>query len=200
MPKASLPVDWDVVKGLYLQGVPVSTLSERFGINANTLRAKASKKGWNAIVGTEKERKDQITEKSTAIARDIWAERRETIRERIHLIGDRMTKVASELPDDQILNKADKIKIAAEIAGKSVGLDREEDRNQVNIAILGAIGSPSESYGDSRTFDTLPQSDTKQLVYSVEDTDTESVNPTTQPTTVPLDAPRAQYDNINNGF
>lgn len=200
MPKASLPVDWDVVKGLYLQGVPVSTLSERFGINANTLRAKASKKGWNAIVGTEKERKDQITEKSTAIARDIWAERRETIRERIHLIGDRMTKVASELPDDQILNKADKIKIAAEIAGKSVGLDREEDRNQVNIAILGAIGSPSESYSDSRTFDTLPQSDTKSLVYSVGDTDTESVDTTTQPTTVPLDAPRAQYDNINNGF
>ena len=148
MGKPSLPVDWDVVKGLYLQGVPVATLSERFGINANTLRAKASKKGWNAIVGTEKERKEQITEKSTAIARDIWAERRETIRERIHLIGDRMTKVASELPDDQILNKADKIKIATEIAGKSVGLDRDEDKNQVNIAILGAIGSSPGAYDD----------------------------------------------------
>jgi small-conductance mechanosensitive channel len=148
MPKPSLPIDWDVVKGLYLQGVPVSTLSQRFGINANTLRAKASKKGWNAIVGTERERKEQITEKSTAIARDIWSERRETIRERIHLIGDRMTKVASELPDDQILTKADKIKIATEIAGKSVGLDREEDRNQVNIAILGAIGSSPSTYDD----------------------------------------------------
>ena len=59
-----------------------------------------------------------------------------------------MTKVASELSDDQILNKADKIKIAAEIAGKSVGLDRQEDRNQVNIAILGAIGSGPGTYDD----------------------------------------------------
>ena len=141
-------MDWDVVKSLYLQGVPVPTLSERFGINPSTLRARACKKGWNAALGTEKERKKQITEKSTAIARDIWSERREVIRERIHLIGDRMTKVASELSDDQILNKADKIKIAAEIAGKSVGLDRQEDRNQVNIAILGAIGSPTERYDD----------------------------------------------------
>jgi hypothetical protein len=62
-----------------------------------------------------------------------------------------MTKVASELPDDQILNKADKIKIAAEIAGKIVGLDRQEDKNVVNIALLG-------SYSDSDTIDILPQS------------------------------------------
>jgi len=200
VPKASLPVDWDVVKGLYLQGVPVSTLSERFGINANTLRAKASKKGWNAIVGTEKERKDQITEKSTAIARDIWAERRETIRERIHLIGDRMTKVASELPDDQILNKADKIKIAAEIAGKSVGLDREEDRNQVNIAILGAIGSGLSTYGETIEGEVWSESGRKLPSNSVEHTESESVNTTTQPTTVPLDPAAPLYDNINNGF
>lgn len=145
MGKPSLSVDWDVVKGLYLQGVPVSTLSERFGINANTLRAKASKKGWNAIVGTERERKEQITEKSTAIARDIWTERREAIRENIHTIGQKMTDYAAQLPGDQLLTKADKVKIATEIAGKIVGLDRQEDKNVVNIALLG-------SYDDSMPF------------------------------------------------
>lgn len=148
MPKPPLPVDWDIVKSLYLQGVTVPTLSERFGINANTLRARACKKGWNAAIGTEKQRKEQITEKSAAIARDIWSERRETIRERIHLIGDRMTLAASQLSEDQLINKADKIKIATEIAGKSVGLDRDEDKNQVNIAILGAIGSSPGAYDD----------------------------------------------------
>jgi hypothetical protein len=176
MGKPPLSVDWDVVKGLYLQGVPVSTLSQRFGINANTLRAKASKKGWNAIVGTERERKEQITEKSTAIARDIWTERRETIRERIHLIGDRMTKVASELPDDQILTKADKIKIATEIAGKSVGLDREEDRNQVNIAILGAIGSSPGTYDDVVQGEVWSESGRKLPSNRVEHTESESVD------------------------
>jgi hypothetical protein len=150
MGKPSLPVDWDVVKGLYLQGVPVSTLSQRFGINANTLRAKASKKGWNAIVGTEKERKEQLTEKSIAVARDIWADRREAIRENIHTIGSRMTAYAAQLSEDQLLNKADKVKIATEIAGKIVGLDKQEDKNVVNIALLG-------SYSDSDTIDILPQ-------------------------------------------
>jgi hypothetical protein len=127
------------------------------------------------------------TEQSTEIARDIWAERRETIRERIHLIGDRMTNAAAQLSEDQLLNKADKIKIATEIAGKSVGLDREEDRNQVNIAILGSIGSSPGGYDDSCTVNTLPQSVTISPVYSVEHTDTEAVTTTSHPTTVDPD-------------
>ena len=187
MGKEPLSVDWDVVKGLYLQGVPTATLSERFGINANTLRAKASKKGWNAIVGTEKERKEQITEKSTAIARDIWAERRETIRERIHLIGDRMTIAASQLSEDQLLNKADKIKIATDIAGKSVGLDREEDRNQVNIAILGSIGSSPGGYDDSVQGEVWSESGRILPSNSVAHTESEPVDTTSHPTTVTLD-------------
>ena len=59
-----------------------------------------------------------------------------------------MTLAASQLSEDQLINKADKIKIATEIAGKSVGLDRDEDKNQVNIAILGAIGSSPGAYDD----------------------------------------------------
>lgn len=199
MPKPPLPVDWDIVKSLYLQGVTVPTLSERFGINANTLRARACKKGWNAAIGTEKQRKEQITEKSAAIARDIWAERRETIRENIHTIGHKMTAYAAQMPEDQLLAKADKVKIAADIASKIVGLDREEDRNQVNIAILGAIGSPTESYGETIEGEVWSELGRKLPSNRVEHTESESVDTTTQPTTVPLDPARALYDNINNG-
>jgi hypothetical protein len=77
-----------------------------------------------------------------------------------------MTKVASELPDDQILNKADKIKIATEIAGKIVGLDRQEDKNVVNIALLG-------SYTDSGNMVQSIQVDTIEGDYSVGHTDSE---------------------------
>ena len=136
------------IRGLYLKGIPAATIATKFEVNVNTVRSRACREGWNELLGISKKSPAIDTEKSTAIARDIWSERREVIRERIHLIGDRMTKVASELSDDQILNKADKIKIAAEIAGKSVGLDRQEDRNQVNIAILGAIGSGPGTYDD----------------------------------------------------
>ena len=111
-----------------------------------------------------------------------------------------MTKVASELPDDQILNKADKIKIATEIAGKSVGLDRDEDKNQVNIAILGAIGSSPGTYDDVVQGEVWSESGRKLPANRVEHTESESVNTTTQPTTVPLDPAAPLYDNINNGF
>lgn len=142
MPRPSLSVDWNVIRSLYLQGIPSKELAERFGINVKTLRAKACKKGWNAIIGTEKERAKPITEKDIGVARDIWSERREAIRENIHTIGQKMTDYASQLPGDQLLTKADKVKIATEIAGKIVGLDRQEDKNVVNIALLG-------SYDDS---------------------------------------------------
>lgn len=98
-----------------------------------------------------------------------------------------MTIAASQLSEDQLLNKADKIKIATDIAGKSVGLDREEDRNQVNIAILGSIGSSPGGYDDSTTFDMMPQIVTNVPSYTVEGTDQEAVNPTSHPTTVTLD-------------
>ena len=148
MPRPSLPVDWQAIRGLYLQGVEPLTLANKFAIKISTLNSRIYREKWHEILQGEKKTIEKAKEESIGIARDIWAERRETIRERIHLIGDRMTKAASELPEDQILNKADKIKIATEIAGKSVGLDREEDRNQVNIAILGAIGSGPGSYDD----------------------------------------------------
>ncbi len=84
------------------------------------------------------------------IARDIWAERREAIRESIHTIGSRMTNYASQLPEDQLLAKADKVKIATEIAGRAVGLDKQEDKNVVNIALLGSYSD--QDLGPS-TFD-----------------------------------------------
>jgi len=176
MPQKPLSVDWNAIRALYLQGVDSTTLANKFAINVSTLRSKASRDGWNLILG--KTRKQIATEKETTLTatRDIWSERRETIRERIHLIGDRMTKVASELPDDQILTKADKIKIATEIAGKSVGLDREEDKNQVNIAILGAIGSSPGTYGETIEGEAWSESGRMLTANRVEHTESESVD------------------------
>jgi len=143
-----LPVDWQAIRGLYLQGIHAREIADRFEINVKTLRARACREGWNEILNRSKM---TPTEKGRAIARDIWAERRETIRERIHLIGDRMTVAASQLSEDQLLNKADKIKIATEIASKIVGLDKQEDKNVVNIALLG-------SYSDMDTIDVESKS------------------------------------------
>lgn len=87
-----------------------------------------------------------------------------------------MTLAASQLAEDQLLNKADKIKIATEIAGKSVGLDREEDRNQVNIAILGAIDSRPSSYGEIVKGEVWSESGRMLTANRVGNTESESVD------------------------
>ena len=184
MSNRPLDVDWQAIRGLYLQGIQAKEIADRFEINVKTLRARACREGWNDILNRSKL---SPSEKSAAIARDIWAERRETIRERIHLIGDRMTIAASQLSEDQLLNKADKIKIATDIAGKSVGLDREEDRNQVNIAILGSIGSSPGGYDDSVQGEVWSESGRILPSNSVAHTESEPVDTTSHPTTVTLD-------------
>lgn len=187
MPKADSSVDWMAIRGLYLKGIPAATIATKFEVNVGTVRSRACREGWNELLGVSKKAPAIDTERSTAIARDIWAERRETIRERIHLIGDRMTIAASQLDEDQLLNKADKIKIATEIAGKSVGLDREEDRNQVNIAILGSIGSSPGGYDDSVQGEVWSESGRILPSNSVANTESEPVDTTSHPTTVTLD-------------
>lgn len=152
-----LPVDWQAIRGLYLQGIPAKEIADQFEINVKTLRARACREGWNVILNRSKM---TPTEKSTAIAEDIWSRRREAIRESIHSIGSKMTRYAEQLPEDQMLAKADKIKIAAEIASKIVGLDKQEDKNVVNIALLG-------SYADSGNMVQSIQSETIEGDYSV---------------------------------
>jgi hypothetical protein len=166
VPKIDPTVDWMAIRGLYLKGIPAATIATKFNVNVNTVRSRACREGWNELLGISKKSPAIDTEKSTEIARDIWAERREAIRENIHTIGSRMTNYASQLPEDQMLAKADKIKIATEIAGKIVGLDRQEDKNVVNIALLG-------SYNDSGNTVQSIQVDTIDADYSVGHTDSE---------------------------
>jgi hypothetical protein len=155
--RPALDVDWQAIRGLYLQGIHPREIANQFEINVKTLRARACREGWNVILNRSKL---PPKEKSVAIAGDIWAERRETIRERIHLIGDRMTVAASQLSEDQLLNKADKIKIATEIASKIVGLDKQEDKNVVNIALLGSYSDqdqgPATFEVESKSVPMLP--------------------------------------------
>jgi hypothetical protein len=152
--RPALPVDWQAIRGLYLQGIQPKEIAAQFRINESTLRSRASKEKWTKIIATARERKAAITENSPAIAEDLWSRRREAIRESIHTIGSRMTSYASQLPEDQLISKADKIKIATEIASKIVGLDKQEDKNVVNIALLGSYSDQDQG---PATFDVQSQ-------------------------------------------
>ena len=45
MPQA-LPCDWDVIRELYLKGLPLREISEKVGVQQSTISSKATRAGW----------------------------------------------------------------------------------------------------------------------------------------------------------
>jgi len=75
MPKP-LNVNWDLAKGLYLQGINMAEVSRRTGISYDALRAKASRCGWRETV--------------TALSQDVTVQSNKTLAERGKAWTDRV--------------------------------------------------------------------------------------------------------------
>jgi len=94
-------------------------------------------------------------------AHDLWQQRKERVKESEFVISERIMRHAESMPEDQLINKADKIKIGVDMGRRSVGLDSEEkSQNAVNIAILGEVDARSlagMSYEDTITVKPVPE-------------------------------------------
>jgi transposase-like protein len=127
-----LKVDWAVIRVLHAKGERIADLAKRFGISANTIYARSYREHWDVVSGN-------VKDDAVELAKDIWTERRAATKEKIHAIGEKMLDAAKDLAGDQLLTKADKVKIATEIAGKVVGLDQAEEKNVLNINLLSQL-------------------------------------------------------------
>jgi len=142
--------DWLLIRSLYLDGMQFKELSERFGIAEGTIKARSHREKWKVVPERLQATLATPTEKSTTILHDIWADRAAKVRENEHSISERLTEYASQMTEDQLLAKIDKLKIAVDMGRRATGLDKvEKEQASVNIAVLGdisTIGSESEYY------------------------------------------------------
>jgi DNA-binding transcriptional regulator YhcF (GntR family) len=169
----ALNVDWGTIRVLHARGEPITEIAKRFKISANTVYARSYKEKWAETAGIVKRKKDEATK----IASDLWSERREQTRQKIFKVGEKMLDASVEMPGNELLTKADKVKIATEIAAKSVGLDSEGEKQTFNINLLSQI------------VENQPIDGTIQMV-DRENAHIESVyDATTYPTTVVPDQP-----------
>lgn len=150
MAQKPINADWGSIKALFLSGITLVELSERFQIKLGTLQSRSSREGWAVPSERLKASMAVPTEKSTTILHDIWADRAAKVRESEHSISERLTEYASQMTEDQLLAKIDKLKIAVDMGRRATGLDKvEKEQASVNIAVLGdisTIGSESEYY------------------------------------------------------
>jgi uncharacterized protein YjcR len=170
MAQKPIATDWSAIKTLFLSGVTLKELSERFGVKEGTLKSRSSREGWAvpserfmATIATP-------TEKTTPILHDLWRDRASFIREKEFRISERVLKHAEQMPEDQLLRQADGLDKLAKMGRRSTGLDKEEgNQNAINIAVLGEIGiSDSESSFYKVASKQLGKTETGQIIDSTE--------------------------------
>lgn len=146
MPRPPLNVDWSAIRALYVSGLSPIEIGKRFSVAEGTIRARIHREKWN----TPPERfasKAISTEKTPSILNDIWAERAAFIREKEFKISEKVLTHAEQMPEDELLKKADGLDKLAKMGRRATGLDSEDkEKTSVNIAVLGDISAmPSES-------------------------------------------------------
>jgi uncharacterized protein YjcR len=145
--KAPRVADWVAIRALYLGGMKSKDIGEKFGINANLIRARAQDEQWfeTALESTPRLVVDKImkqeAEATGAMLSEIWAERGRLIREKEFRIAEKAASHAETMEENQLLSKIDRVKVAIDMGRRSTGLDTvEANLNAVNIAVLGDIG------------------------------------------------------------
>jgi len=135
--------DWSAIRIGYLNGDTFATLSKVFSVKESTIRSRASREKWHLPPKRILAAPDEAA-KSIQRAHDLWQQRKEKVKESEFVISERIMRHAETMPEEQLVNKADKIKIGVDMGRRSVGLDSEEKKeNAVNIAILGEIDARS---------------------------------------------------------
>lgn len=147
MAQKPIATDWGAIKALFLSGITLKELSERFGVKEGTLKSRSSREGWAVPSERVMATIATPTEKSTQILHDIWAERGALIREKEFRISEKVLTHAEQMPEDELLKKADGLDKLAKMGRRATGLDTEDkEKTSVNIAVLGDIATmPSES-------------------------------------------------------
>ena len=138
-----IKADWSDIRLGYLQGETFRVLSQTYGVKEATLRSRASREKWHVppkrVLTTPEDNALSLQR-----AHELWQQRKERVKESEYKIAERILAHAETMPEDQLINKADKIKIGVDIGRRSVGMDVEQkDVNAVNIAILGDVDAES---------------------------------------------------------
>ena len=127
----------------YLQGETFRVLSQTYNVKEATIRSRASREKWHVPPARVLTTPEDNT-LSLQRAHELWQQRKDRVKESEYKIAERIMAHAETMPEEQLINKADKIKIGVDIGRRSVGMDVEQkDVNAVNIAILGEVDAES---------------------------------------------------------
>jgi hypothetical protein len=135
--------DWIAIKAMYLAGAKFRDLAKQFKVPEGTVKSRAYRFNW---LGGElsprviKKVQTQLENKATENIEQLWRDRSLQVREAEYQAAQRILDFTTQMEDQELLLKVEKIKTAADMGRRATGLEEKQtSSNAINIAVLSDI-------------------------------------------------------------
>jgi len=129
-------------------GATVREVADSLGVSYETLRKRSQRGGWLTPQRVAKATEQRVTQRATEVSAASIMERGQSYERHLATAAEKFALKAAAMDPEELLNRAGSLERLDRIGRRTFRLDGErEDKNAVNIAILGSLGS-SPTYSD----------------------------------------------------
>jgi len=135
-------------KLLVASGTSIKEAADRVGLNYEATKKAAWRQNWPSAIRVAREVDRRITQRATEVSAASIMERGQSYERHLATAVEKFALKAAAMDPEELLNRAGSLERLDRIGRRTFRLDGErEDKNAVNIAILGSLGS-SPTYSD----------------------------------------------------
>ncbi len=135
-------------KLLVASGTSIKEAADRVGLNYEATKKAAWRQNWPSAIRVAREVDRRVTQRATEVSAASIMERGQSYERHLATAAEKFAVKAAAMDPEELLNRAGSLERLDRIGRRTFRLDGErEDKNAVNIAILGHIGN-SPIYSD----------------------------------------------------
>ncbi len=132
-------------KLLVASGTSIREAADRVGLNYAAVRKSAWRQNWPSATRVAREVDRRVAQRATEVSAASLMERGQSYERHLATAAEKFAAKAAEMDPEELFNRAGSLERLDRIGRRTFRLDGERgDKNAVNIAILGSIGSPAE--------------------------------------------------------
>lgn len=130
---------------LVASGSSIREAADRVGLNYEATKKAAWRQNWPSATRVAREVDRRVAQRATEVSATSLMERGAVYEQNIAQVATKFAAKAAEMEPEELFNRAGSLERLDRIGRRTFRLDRErEDKNAVNIAILGSLGSSSD--------------------------------------------------------
>lgn len=130
-------------KLLVASGTSIKEAAERVGLNYEATKKAAWRQNWPSAIRVAREVDRRVTQRATEVSAASIMERGQSYERHLATAAEKFALKAAAMDPEELLNRAGSLERLDRIGRRTFRLDGErEDKNAVNIAILGSLDYP----------------------------------------------------------